>query len=288
MRVPSNDEAVPPRSARLFGLFRRYARRYVARHFHAVRISRAGPMPDLPARPVVVVLNHPSWWDPLIALTLTEGMPGGRVHYAPIEAVGLAQYPFLARIGFFGFDARTAAGAVSFLRKSLAILARRESVLWITAQGEFVDARHRPVRLKPGVGHLARRLGEATILPLAIEYPFWDDRCPEVLVRFGAPMEVREGRARSPREWTALIATALEAELDALASEALARDPDAFDTLIGGTAGIGGVYDSWRKLRAWMGGKRFRPEHVSHAPAGERSRHAGNPAGPPTVPNPSE
>ena len=88
-----------------------------------------------------MVLNHPSWWDPLICVILTGAMPDWQAHYGPIEAVGLAQYPFLARLGFFGFDTTTAAGADRFLRTSLAILARPESVLWLTAQGEFVDAR---------------------------------------------------------------------------------------------------------------------------------------------------
>ena len=95
----SRNDAIPRRSPRLFRLFRWYARRYLARHFHAVRVSRAGPIPDLPACPVVVVANHPSWWDPLIALVLTEFMPVGREHYAPIEAVGLAQYRFLSSVG---------------------------------------------------------------------------------------------------------------------------------------------------------------------------------------------
>ena len=100
MRVPkTNDARLPDRSHRLFGLFRWYVRRYVGRHFHAVRVSRSGPLPDLPRGPVIVVLNHPSWWDPLIAVLLTASMPAGRVHYGPIEAVGLDQYRFLVASG---------------------------------------------------------------------------------------------------------------------------------------------------------------------------------------------
>ena len=95
----SRNDAIPRRSPRLFRLFRWYARRYLARHFHAVRVSRAGPVPDLPGRPVALVANHPSWWDPLIALVLTEFMPVGREHYAPIEAVGLDAVPVPVEVG---------------------------------------------------------------------------------------------------------------------------------------------------------------------------------------------
>ena len=70
--------------------------------------------------------------------------------------------------------------ALTFLKTSLAILSRPDSVLWITAQGEFVNPRERPIRLKPGIGHLIHRLKDVTVVTLAIEYPFWNDRCPEV------------------------------------------------------------------------------------------------------------
>src|SRR4051794_33143735 len=170
---------LPRRSAWLFAWFRAYARRYVRRHFHAVRVSREGSIPALPDGAVIVVLNHPSWWDPMIGLVLTELMPSSRIHFAPIEDIGLAQYPFLERLGFFGVEVGTTRGSLAFLRRSEAILSRPESVLWITAQGQFVDPRERPTRLKEGVGHLVHRIPAASVVPLALEYPFWNGRCPE-------------------------------------------------------------------------------------------------------------
>jgi 1-acyl-sn-glycerol-3-phosphate acyltransferase len=226
-----------------------------------VRISREGALPALPAGAVIVVLNHPSWWDPMIGLVLTTLMPASRVHFAPIEAGGLAQYPFLERLGFFGVEVGTTRGSLAFLRRSEAILSRPESVLWITAQGEFVDPRERPTRLKEGVGHLVHRLSDATIVPLALEYSFWNDRCPEALARFGNPISVNSGRQCTPATWTARIEQAFQETQDRLGEEARRRDPATFTTLLGGTAGVGGVYDLWRSLRARIHGKSFKPEH---------------------------
>jgi 1-acyl-sn-glycerol-3-phosphate acyltransferase len=251
----------------------------VARHFHAVRVSRAGPIPDLPRRPVIVVLNHPSWWDPMIGVILTGTMPAWREHFAPIDAVGLDQYRFLARLGFFGIAAGTAAGARRFLQTSLSILARPESALWITAEGEFVDVRERPTRLRPGIGHLAHRVREATIVPTVIEYPFWNDRCPEVLVRFGRPIEVGSDVERPAAEWTALVERGLQDCLDALAEESQRRDPALFTTLVHGTAGVGGVYDIGRRVRAWLGGSTFRAEHVARPGDVDGDRPAPDPPG---------
>jgi 1-acyl-sn-glycerol-3-phosphate acyltransferase len=255
-------------SSWIFRGFRAYARRYVARHFHALRVSRQGFVPELPPEPVIFVMNHPSWWDPMIGLVLTAWMPACRVHRAPIDATGLAQYRFLERLGFFGVEVGTTRGSLAFLRQSLAILADPASALWITSQGTFVDPRDRPVRLKEGIGHLASRLVRGSIVPLAVEYPFWNDRCPEALACFGSPIRIASsGRPLSPREWTALIEHALEETQNRLAEEARSRDPSQFVTLVGGTAGVGGVYDAWRRIRAGLRGESF---HASH----QTTRHS--------------
>lgn len=197
----------------------------------------------------------------MIGLVLSSLMPRERRHYAPIEAQGLAQYRFLAKLGFFGIGTGTAEGGRRFMRTSLGILSHPESVLWITPQGEFVDPRVRPVRLKQGVGRLAYRLENATIIPLALEYPFWNDRAPEALAWFGEAIAVEKGRRQSPAEWTHALGRALEESQDRLASVALARDPEAFTCVVTGAAGVGGVYDLWRRIRGLVAGTSFEAQH---------------------------
>ncbi len=108
-------------------------------------------------------------------------------------------------MGFSGSRRERLAADSQFLRSSQAILAAPESMIWITAQGAFVDPRERPVVLKTGIGHLAHRITGVIIVPLAMEYPFWNDRCPEALVRFGSPRStLQSGRDRSVAEWTAI------------------------------------------------------------------------------------
>ena len=251
---------VSRRAGWLFGLFRRHGKRYVARHFHAVRLSRGGPVPAVLEGPLIVVLNHPSWWDPMIGLVVSELWPG-RNHFAPIESKALARYRFFERLGFFGVEPGTSRGARAFLRDCLAIASVPGAMIWITAQGRFTDPRERPVVLRKGVGHVARKLSGGSVLPMALEYPFWNERGPEALVRFGRPLPIGEASLRSAEEWTGLIARELENVQDALAAEAIDRDPSAFEILLEGAAGVGGVYDFWRRFRAALRGERFRPEH---------------------------
>jgi 1-acyl-sn-glycerol-3-phosphate acyltransferase len=240
---------VPKRSAWLVAWFRRYARRYVGRHFHAVRVSRQGRAPLVPKGPLIFVVNHPSWWDPMIIAVLTELFPG-RAAYGPIDARALEKYRFFARLGFFGVEQETMRGARTFLRTGQAILEQPGAALWVTAQGRFTDARKRPVTLMPGVEHLAGRVGQGTIVPVALEYTFWDESKPEALVRFGTPIRFGEP-----------VAASLERTQDALMAEAMTRDDGLFATLVGGRAGVGGVYDVWRRVRARLKGESFSVEH---------------------------
>jgi 1-acyl-sn-glycerol-3-phosphate acyltransferase len=247
----------------MFGLFRRYARRYVTRHIHTVRLACQGYRPDGGLTgPMVVLMNHPSWWDPLIGLVLSGFWPDRTRHYAPIASAGLARYPFFERIGFFGIEPGTARGGLAFLRRSLAALAHPDTVLWVTAQGRFTDPRGRPTRLEGGIGHLARRLDTGYVLPLALEYPFWDERTPEALARFGLPIALGGPERRlSPAEWTARFERALEETQDALAGDAISRDPARFETLLAGGAGVGGWYDAWRRFQAVARGQWFVAAH---------------------------
>jgi 1-acyl-sn-glycerol-3-phosphate acyltransferase len=251
-------KCIARRSPRMFGWFAWYARRHVARHFHAVRLARAGPAPFVPQGPLIIVLNHPSWWDPLIALILS-GLWPDRAPYAPIDAGALARYRFSERLGLFGIEPRTSRGAREFLRVGLAVAHAPGTSLWLTAQGRFADPRERPVRLMGGVGHLVARLGRGCVVPLALEYPFWSESKPEALARFGPAIHV-DG-ADAPDAWTARIAEALETTQDALAVETLPRDPARFEVLIEGRAGVGGVYDLWGRLRAAVRNERFQVEH---------------------------
>ena len=87
------------RSPRLVRFFTRHVKRFhLARNFHAVRLSRTGRPAPVPDGPLIVVLNHPSWWDPLVGLVLTELFPD-RAHYFPMDAHALRAIPNLSAPG---------------------------------------------------------------------------------------------------------------------------------------------------------------------------------------------
>ncbi|MDG3003508.1 lysophospholipid acyltransferase family protein [Paludisphaera mucosa] len=259
--------SLPRRSAWFFRGFRKYARRYVAKNFHALRVDRDGLPTDPPPGPAIVVMSHASWWDPMIGLILSESFGPSRAHYAPMDEEGLKQYPILERVGIFGVELETARGGIAFLRRSSAVLTRPESMLWVTPQGRFVDVRERPIRFKQGIGRLLHRTSHASVVPLAVEYPFWNDRRPEVLARFGAWISIEERVSLSAKAWTKRLETSLGETQDRLAESSLGRDPGRFQTVVRGSSGVGGVYDLGRRLRSAFRGESFTSEHLVEQPS---------------------
>ncbi len=218
----------------------------------------------LPAgRPVIIYTNHPSWWDPALFILLSDTVLRGRPGFGPMDAQALDRYRLLRRMGVFGIDLDTPRGAARFLDVGRAVLRQKSSVLWITAEGAFTDSRARPVRLRPGLAHLARRVPDAVLVPMAIEYTFWNERKPEALVRFGPPFEA--GAPRSLAEWQSLLEDELTRTMDALATESLARNPALFVPVLQGMGGVGGIYDLWRRARAAAVGQRAKLSHEDPA-----------------------
>jgi 1-acyl-sn-glycerol-3-phosphate acyltransferase len=246
-------------------LFDRYVRFYLGRHFHGFYVFAPGHVSELEGWPILVCMNHPSWWDPLLAVHLSQTLFPHRMHYGPIASQALAKYRFFERLGFFGIDPQTHSGASRFLHVGRAVLSHPDGAFWVTAQGRFTDVRVRPLQLQAGIAHLARSSSRFALVPLALEYSFWVERTPECYAYVGTPIYVEDAKQRSTAEWASLFSTTLEGTQDLLAEHVVNHSLDGFELLLSGTAGVGGTYDLWRRLKAVARGKRFHAEHGADA-----------------------
>jgi 1-acyl-sn-glycerol-3-phosphate acyltransferase len=248
---------VPPVSAVTLRFFRRIVRGYFRRHFRAVMAQQTERLAQA-SGPLIVYANHSSWWDPMVCVLLAGALLPERRHYAPMDAAALERYPILRKIGIFPVEMATARGAAQFLRTSQAIL-ESGGVVWITPQGRFADVRE-ALAFKPGLGALAVRVPGVTLLPLAIEYTFWDERLPETLLRCGEPLRFASGTSADAA--TQQLEHALSVTMQELKTTAMARDASAFEVLLSGGRGTGGFYALGRRLRAIFTGKRGRVDHT--------------------------
>lgn len=259
----SSSVPIPGASPWLLGWFTWYSRRYLRRHFHSLRISRSGGAPKADGVPLVIYSNHASWWDPLVGLVLKDHCFPERNLFAPMDAIALQRYGLFRKLGFFPVEQKSPRGAVQFLRSARMVLQSPQSLLAVTPQSRFADVRERPVEFEGGLGLLATRVERALFVPLAVEYVFWEERLPEILVRFGDPVAVNHQiSATQPAvEWTKYLERRMQENQDALAAEVQRRNPASFEMILRGGAGQGGVYDWWRSVQARFRGETFEKEH---------------------------
>lgn len=243
----------------LYWGFARYVRRFIRANFNAVRVSGQAALRDLGSTSVLVYVNHPGWWDPMTAVLMTQLFFPGKRFAAPMDSEALRKYPILGSLGFFGLSRDSLVGVREFLRTGRELMRAGNVALWLTPSGQFHDVRQ-PAAFLPGLGHLADADFGGVLLPMAIEYTFWNERRPELLVRFGAAIDCRglpeERQARSEQLERLLVGVQAE-----LAAAAISRRAEAFETVLQGRGGIGGLYDVWRRLVAWARWQKFDDRH---------------------------
>jgi 1-acyl-sn-glycerol-3-phosphate acyltransferase len=230
--------------------FQWYVRRLLRKRFFAVRISRSG-LPNVEAwcsgrGPLLLLLNHSSWWDPIL-LALLQGVccPDRRV-IAAMDRVQLERFTIFRRMGVFGIDPDDPASLPALVdHVHRVVMQEPRTIVMLTPQGRFTDVRE-PMRLRPGAAALAARLPDVRALSVSLEYPFWLDAKPEVLMRF---CDVQSPEVSSTAAWQRALTAAMQANADALAAESIARDPSGFDTLLGGgVARVNPFYDLWLRM----------------------------------------
>jgi 1-acyl-sn-glycerol-3-phosphate acyltransferase len=255
--------APPKVSIRLLKVFAAYSRHYVRRHFGSIRILKDRLPPPSIACPVVIYLNHASWWDPLICLFLARKYFSDRISFAPIDADSLHRYAFFKRLGFYPVLQGSVLGAITFLRTTCSLLGSDRNAVWLTPQGQFMDVRPRPLQLQKGIGSLAVRTDKVAFVPLAIEYTFWTEPKPEILLSFGKAVVPSDLTAHTSNQWSERFGNLLELTQDELASKSARRDPADWMVLDQAASGVHPVYDAWRWFRSRIGSQKWtREQHL--------------------------
>lgn len=248
---------IPPKeSPRFARWFEGWCRRnMLGKKFHAVRVERESAALLRSAAvhpgPLILASNHVGWWDPLVMLTVHRLFFPERSMRAPMDADQLERFGIFRRLGVFGIEPDNPA-SLARMGDEMTAYFRDEArpTLWITPQGRFADVRA-PIVIRPGVSRLAASTPAARVLAVSVEYCFWTDPKPEVLIA----ARVVERAGDRTTAWHRAIGAAMEAGAQDLASLAIARDASRFEAVVSREGRQGGVlYDLWLRVRGRGGG----------------------------------
>jgi 1-acyl-sn-glycerol-3-phosphate acyltransferase len=205
-----------------------------------------GPLPHPADGPLIVYLNHPSWWDGYMCMLLSRLVLGGRFEsFLMMEEPELQRYRFFRWAGCFSVDRhdpRSAARSVAYIGRLLA--ERHTRSLYIFPQGLLTPNDRRPLALYPGAAHVVRRAGGATLWPVALRYEFRGEQRPEAFIRAGPPHYANADS--QTRALTADITRRLTGVADALRDEVAEGWLAEYRTLARGRSGVNRVFDALR------------------------------------------
>ena len=238
------------RSERFSRWFARYVRRLLRRRFHAIRVANDGveelrALAEAP-RPAILLLNHCSWWDPLVATMIGLEFLSRRGVLAPIDREQLERFGFFRRIGLFGIDPDDPSSLKAM--RGYVLDGFREdprNVLWLTPQGRFTDVRE-PVRIRPGAANIAAACADVDVLSIAIEYAFWQESRAEVLIR---ALPVEKPERATTAGWQRVMTRAMQENADALSALVRSREASHFHAIVGDRARTSFFYDLMLRLR---------------------------------------
>jgi 1-acyl-sn-glycerol-3-phosphate acyltransferase len=134
--------------------------------------------------PLLVVSNHTSWWDPLVALHVSTHMLGMAGH-AMMDAKNLRRLPFFALVGAFGVDRDNPTDGAAVIRYAARILETPGNLVWVFPQGMERPVTERPLGFRAGSGEVARVAKKAKVLPVGLRYEFGRTERPTMWISFG-------------------------------------------------------------------------------------------------------
>lgn len=193
---------------------------------------------------VMLLINHPAWWDPIVLTQLRAHFFPLRPTMAPMDAAELRRFRIFLRLGLFGLepdDPRSARLLLSETARRWAEAPR--TLFFVTPQGRFTDPRE-AIELRPGAAMVAAQHRGLAVGAVAVEYSFWSDKKPEVLLRI---RRVPNPAVPSARNWLEAMSAIMEENGRQLASLSIARRSSAFETLIDGGK-PSGPYALWLRL----------------------------------------
>ncbi len=198
--------------------FARHARSRIRRSFGRVLVGGLGRAREAVRHgPVLLVANHTTWWDALVALYASELLLASD-GYAMMDAANLRRLPFFGRVGAFGVDLDVPADGARGIRHAAKLLCRPGRTLWIFPEGRE-GSPFAPLDLRPGAALVARVAKRAVVVPVGLRYTFGGDERPDLWMAFGKALEVERDVANG----VLLQRAGIEGELgridEALASE---------------------------------------------------------------------
>ena len=157
--------------------------------------------------PTILYAPHSNWWDGSVLYNITH-----RIFHKEIRLMieELNRFPLLRRGGAYSVCKKSPQSAMKALQYSVDVVGDLKNMLCIFPQGIIRPPHYRPMVFQTGLAYIAQksvaRYGKVNLVPVALDYCFFRDNRPEVVVTFGEKLTLtKENIIKDRKELTHLF-----------------------------------------------------------------------------------
>lgn len=147
----------------------------------------ANQIPEIPGcNSLLITPNHFTWWDGFFIHTICRYLlPEKKFHLMMLEEQ-LSRYWYFSRLGCFSMNPANTPSVKETLKYTIELLRSPDNLVVLYPQGQIRSYDQRPLHLKPGIDFIVKRTkGPCVILPVGFKINYFDEKYPEIIVRFG-------------------------------------------------------------------------------------------------------
>ncbi|MFI3300440.1 MAG: lysophospholipid acyltransferase family protein [Candidatus Gastranaerophilales bacterium] len=153
--------------------------------------------------PTILFAPHSNWWDGIVLYNITH-----RIFHKEIRLMveELNRFPLLRRGGAFSVNKKSPQSAMKALKYSVECVGDLNNILCIFPQGIIRPPHFRPFEFQTGLTFIAqnavKKYGKINLIPVSMDYCFFRDNRPEVVVEFGKVISLDNSRKIDRKEYT--------------------------------------------------------------------------------------
>jgi len=169
--------------------------------------------------PTILFAPHCNWWDGIVMYNITH-----RIFHKEIRLMveELNRFPLLRRGGAYSVNKKSPQSAMKALQYSVDVVGDLRNMLCIFPQGIIRPPHYRPMEFQTGLAYIAqnavKRFGRVNLIPTAVDYSFFRDNRPEVVVKFGKRIELSDAKINR-KELTHILENSLAEACDELSDD---------------------------------------------------------------------
>jgi 1-acyl-sn-glycerol-3-phosphate acyltransferase len=213
-------------------VFAVYNSNLIRRRFHSLRVSGLDFLTSGDKNlPLIIYANHSSWWDGLVAFQISR--EAKLDSFLMMEEKQLRKLSLFRKLGAFSVVREKPREAVKSINYAAAILTQTTNrTVWIFPQGEILPNDIRPLRFYNGLAKIIEKVGNCSVVPVAIRFEFGGEFKPEIFVKIGESKKFQNDERFVAKEMTAFFEKQLTGILDNMKTQILTKKTENYRKIL--------------------------------------------------------